>query len=98
MRAEFMKRDDRVERTAFEHGKFFVLDSDRDTTCATYHTGANFKRYTCYGCYEHTPSGVRAEHEHEGNRDFENCVKCHRSADKESAEPGSGGARKRARE
>lgn len=79
----------------FEHGKFFELDRDHDTSCATCHAGKDFKRYTCYGCHEHTPSNVRAEHEEEGIRDFENCVECHRSADEE---PGRRGNRERERE
>jgi hypothetical protein len=82
----------------FEHGKFFVLDRDHDTTCVTCHAGSDFKRYTCYGCHEHTQSNVRAEHEEEGIRDFEDCVKCHRSADEESAERPSGGGGKRERD
>lgn len=65
----------------FEHAKYFVLDRDHDTNCATCHADGNFDRYSCYGCHEHTPGGIRAEHVEEGIRDFENCVKCHRSAD-----------------
>jgi len=80
------------------HGKFFVLDRVHDTTCATYDSGNNFNRCTCYGCHEPTPSDVRAEHEDEGIRDVGNCVKCRRSADKASAERGSGGDRKRVRD
>ncbi len=79
----------------FEHGKFFVFDKDHDTTCVTCHTGNDFTRYTCYGCHEHPPDKVRAEHQEEGIQDFENCVACHRSADKESAERGSRDGRKR---
>jgi hypothetical protein len=82
----------------FEHGRFFVLDRDHDTACATCHAGNDFRHYTCYGCHEHTPSKVRAEHEEEGIRDFENCVKCHRSADEESARRVWGSDRKRERD
>ena len=79
----------------FEHDKFFLLDRDHNATCVTCHTGNDFKRYTCYGCHEHTPANVRRKHEDEGIRNFENCVECHRSA---SGEPGgkeSGEGRKR---
>jgi hypothetical protein len=79
----------------FEHGKFFVFDKDHQTTCVTCHTGNDYKRYTCYGCHEHQPDKVRAEHQEEGIQDFENCVACHRSADKEAAERGSREGRKR---
>ena len=82
----------------FDHDRFFVLDRDHDTTCVTCHTGHDFKRYTCYGCHEHTPSNVRAEHEEEGIRDFENCVRCHRSADEDAAERAMGDDRKRGRD
>lgn len=73
----------------FEHSKYFVLDRDHDASCATCHADGNFDRYSCYGCHEHTPGGIRAEHVEEGIRNFENCVKCHRSAD----EPEEGGER-----
>jgi len=64
----------------------------------TCHTGNDFKRYTCYGCHEHTPANVRAEHEKEGIRDFENCVECHRSADEEPVKRGARGERQRERD
>lgn len=66
---------------SFDHAKYFLLDRDHNTSCTTCHEGSDFKSYTCYGCHEHTPAGIRAEHEEEGVRDFRNCVECHRSAD-----------------
>ena len=75
-----------------------MLDRDHNTTCVTCHTGNDYKRYTCYGCHEHTPAKVRAEHEEEGIRDFENCVECHRSADEEPPKRGARGDRKRERD
>jgi hypothetical protein len=92
-----MSRDARGALATFEHGKFFVLERAHDT-CATYGTGDTFKRYTCYGCSERMSSNFRAAHEDEGIRDLVHCVTCHRSADKESAERGSGGYRKRVRD
>ena len=74
----------------FDHDKFFALDRDHNATCATCHTSEDYSRYTCYGCHEHTPGNIRAEHEEEGIRNFENCVKCHRSA---NGEPEGGGSR-----
>lgn len=65
----------------FDHAKFFVLDRDHDTRCETCHLKNDYQRYTCYGCHEHTPANIRQKHIEEGIRDFENCVKCHRSAD-----------------
>ena len=52
----------------------------------TCHTGNDYSRYTCYGCHEHTPAKIRAEHQEEGISNFTNCVECHRSADKDSME------------
>lgn len=72
---------ERWKPASFAHEKFFLLDRDHNVSCATCHTGNNFETFTCYGCHEHTPAKIRAEHEEEGIRDFENCVECHRSAD-----------------
>jgi hypothetical protein len=68
---------------SFEHDKFFLLDKDHNATCATCHTAGDFRKYTCYGCHEHTPANVLRKHRKEGIQNFENCVKCHRSADDE---------------
>ena len=66
----------------FDHEKSFVLDRDHNVKCATCHVRDDYSRYTCYGCHEHTPANIRREHIEEGIRDFDNCVECHRSADK----------------
>lgn len=80
----------------FEHERFFVLDKDHDTRCETCHVANNYRQYTCYGCHEHTPANVRAEHVKEGIANFENCVECHRSADEEPQGRGArGGLRPR---
>lgn len=73
----------------FDHAKLFLLDGEHATACATCHVAGEFTHYTCYGCHEHSPAGIRAEHVEEGIRDFENCVECHRSGD----EHGEGGRR-----
>ena len=75
--------NERWKPASFEHEKFFLLDADHDATCETCHTGNNFETYTCYGCHEHTPAGVAAEHREEGIRKFDDCVECHRSAEGE---------------
>jgi hypothetical protein len=79
-------QQDRWKPATFAHDDYFVLDRDHDTDCVTCHAGNDFGRYTCYGCHEHTPAKIRAEHSEEGIRDFENCVECHRSADDEGGE------------
>ncbi len=80
----------RWKPSTFHHDRFFLLDREHNTTCATCHTNNDFTRYTCFGCHEHTPANVRAEHEEEGIRDLDNCVACHRSADGEGGEGGEG--------
>lgn len=74
----------------FEHDKLFVLDEDHNTDCVTCHVNNDYSNYTCYGCHEHSLANVRAEHQEEGIRDFDNCVECHRSADEEPRKNGSG--------
>jgi len=71
--------------STFRHSRYFVLDKNHNTDCATCHIGAkggsgatDFKQYTCYGCHEHSIAKIRAKHLKEGIRDFSNCVKCHR--------------------
>jgi hypothetical protein len=76
---------ERWKPASFEHGKYFLLDRDHNVTCVTCHLGSDYKRTTCYGCHEHTPAKMRAEHAEEGIRDLENCAKCHRNANKEDA-------------
>ena len=77
---------------AFDHDRYFRLDGAHATPCATCHVNSDFKRYTCFGCHEHTPAGIRARHEREGIRNIDNCVRCHRSGDEEG---GEGGERER---
>ena len=88
-------QQERWKPATFDHAKLFVLDSDHNAACVTCHTDNDYSRYTCYGCHEHTPAKVRAEHQEEGIQNFENCVECHRSANKEAAERGSREGRKR---
>lgn len=70
----------------FDHAKYFVLDADHDADCTTCHTGGDFNRYSCYGCHEHQPARIRDKHIEEGIDSFDNCVKCHRSAEGEPGE------------
>jgi hypothetical protein len=70
----------RWKPATLDHDKLFVLDADHNVPCATCHTGGDYSRYTCYGCHAHRPDPVRARHLEEGIQNFENCVRCHRSA------------------
>lgn len=76
--------------STFNHDALFVLDRDHNAACATCHVNNNFARYSCFGCHEHTPANIRAEHEEEGIRNFDDCVKCHRSAEDEGGEHRNG--------
>lgn len=69
----------------FEHEKYFRFDRHHDTDCVTCHMNNDYSDYTCYGCHEHSRSKIREEHVEEGIRDYENCVKCHRSGDEDEA-------------
>jgi len=74
----------------FNHNKYFVLDGDHNTRCVTCHVSNDYTRYTCYGCHEHTPENIRREHIEEGIRNFDNCVKCHRSSSESDIRNGEG--------
>ena len=77
----FCHSQEKWKPATFDHDEYFMLDRDHDVRCTTCHNGKDFSRYTCYGCHEHSPAGIRREHVEEGIRDFGNCVECHRSAD-----------------
>jgi hypothetical protein len=64
----------------FDHSRFLQLDGDHRVACVTCHTGRSYQRYTCYGCHEHAPARIKAKHQEEGIRNFDDCVSCHRSA------------------
>ena len=78
----------------FDHAELFVLDRDHQTPCITCHQDNDYKRYTCYGCHEHTAAKVRAEHEEEGIRNFDNCVECHRDPGVQPDKSGRAGERR----
>lgn len=72
----------------FDHESLFSLTGDHEATCNTCHVGKDYATYTCYGCHEHTRSKIREKHVEEGIRDYENCVKCHRSGEDAEHEGG----------
>ncbi len=81
----------------FAHDRYFVLDRDHGVECRTCHDQpTDYRRYTCYGCHEHTPARMRAEHREEGVRELDQCVRCHRSADDDEGR-GNGESRERGR-
>lgn len=65
----------------FAHDQYFVLDRDHAVECRTCHDPpGDYRRYTCYGCHEHTVARMQAKHREEAVGDLDNCVRCHRSA------------------
>ncbi|MBK5915766.1 hypothetical protein [Rhodocyclus purpureus] len=84
-------REDKWSPATFDHDKYFVLDRDHNARCVTCHGGNDYRRYTCYGCHEHTPANIRREHLEEGIRKFDDCVECHRSADEHDIRGGREG-------
>lgn len=78
----------RWKPATFDHSRYFRLDRDHQASCATCHDKpGNYKAYTCMNCHEHSPSRIAREHLEEGIRNYNNCIKCHRSAS-EHAEGG----------
>lgn len=75
----------------FDHTRWFLLEGEHRAPCSTCHVGGNLRTYTCYGCHEHTPANIRAEHLEEGIRNFEDCAECHRSGDEEDVRREDGG-------
>lgn len=75
---------------SFDHNKYFALDGDHSTVCVTCHLRNDYNRYTCYGCHEHTAANIRRKHIEEGVGKFDNCVECHRSANKHDIKGGEG--------
>jgi hypothetical protein len=65
----------------FDHDEYFQLDHEHNVKCTTCHEDKDFRRYTCYGCHEHSLGRIRSKHVKEGISDYEKCTECHRSAD-----------------
>lgn len=70
----------------FDHT--FPLDHGEggNIACRTCHVSVNYKEYTCYGCHEHDPQRVEAEHREEGIGDFQDCARCHPTGREEEGE------------
>jgi hypothetical protein len=72
----------------FDHSAWFVLDKDHNTDCKTCHITEDYKKYSCYGCHEHTESKMMEEHSEEGISNIADCVSCHKSANKHDIRKG----------
>jgi hypothetical protein len=83
------------EPANFAHDRWFRLDGDHNVACATCHVGGEPSRYTCYGCHEHQPAQIIAEHREEGIGNIGDCARCHRGGGEgEGREGGEGGERR----
>jgi hypothetical protein len=89
---------DHWKPATFDHAKSFVLEGDHRTECVTCHVKNDYSRYTCYGCHEHQVDRIRAKHLRKGIREFEDCVRCHRSADDDGDEGEARSGRERERD
>jgi hypothetical protein len=72
----------------FDHSAYFLLDNDHNTDCKTCHTTDNYKKYSCYGCHEHSESKMIEEHSEEGINNIADCISCHKSANKHDIRKG----------
>ncbi|MCC6298192.1 MAG: hypothetical protein IT314_02760 [Anaerolineales bacterium] len=75
------------DTTAWSPAKFneqhtFPLDHGDGASCATCHP-STFSNYTCYGCHEHNEVEIRSKHLEEGVSDFQNCMECHATGQKD---------------
>lgn len=71
----------RWEDATFDHTFPLSHGSRRPSECTVCHQDAprSYERYTCYGCHEHTPARIAAEHRDEGitAAELPNCAECH---------------------
>ena len=73
----------------FDHDRYFPLQGEHWASCRTCHADpADYRKYTCYGCHEHSPSRIASEHREEGIGNYQNCIRCHRSGSKHGGEHG----------
>lgn len=62
----------------FDHTIFPVTHGreERVATCQTCHPNG-VRTYTCFGCHEHTPARVQADHEGKNAATLTDCIRCH---------------------
>ena len=73
----------------FDRAHTFPIDHGEDgpSPCRTCHPDL-LSAYTCYGCHDHAPAEIEEEHRKEDIVDFQNCVECHPTGQKDEAEGG----------
>jgi len=69
---------DSWKNAKFDHTLFPIThgSEERKATCQTCHP-TGLSSYTCYGCHEHTPARVLADHEGQTLAAQADCVRCH---------------------
>ncbi len=72
-----------------EPHRFPINHGDSRNSCQVCHP-TMLSAYTCYGCHEHTQANIAGEHREEGISDFNDCVRCHATGQKEEGEGGGG--------
>lgn len=76
-----------------DHDRYFRFDRNHPSTCATCHqVASDYKRYTCYGCHEHTPAKMVEEHRDERVTNLDACATCHRSGNEHDTRRDGGAA------
>jgi hypothetical protein len=66
----------------FNGQHIFPIHHGGGATCATCHP-AGFTTYTCYSCHEHDEAEVRERHLDKEINNFQNCMECHPSGEKD---------------
>lgn len=68
----------------FDHSIFPVDHGRRGapSTCQTCHPNG-VTSYSCYGCHEHTPAGVQAQHRRMNPAQLADCIACHKGGQSE---------------
>ena len=62
-----------------DHKKYFRLDPKHVTACATCHPGGDYRKYTCYGCHQHSLDRVEKKHQRVNVVNLDSCMQpqCH---------------------
>ena len=79
------------KNATFEHTVFPIDHGESGpSSCVTCHKIAtDYKSYTCYGCHEHSPARVQAQHRGEvRTQNLDKCLACHGGGRREGGERG----------
>jgi len=73
----------------FEMAHTFPIDHGEEgpTECRVCHPD-QLQTYTCYGCHEHNPAEIAEKHQEEGIPDFNDCMRCHPTGQKDEGREG----------